>query len=159
MRANTEGKPTPGRTGIDACVTPPSSEGCSEGILDTEAQPKDIVSSAFQPPTPQNTLELLPDLSNIQALDMPPNAPEELSFSDSAYSSTCLSTSQADITPSKAAASAMTKPTESQYSHLPVEDYGTDGLIPPELSFESYDITADLNDPIFDWWPNSDAHG
>jgi hypothetical protein len=158
-RANTEGKPTPGTTGIDACVTPPS-EGCSEGILDAKSEQKDVVSSACRPPTPQNTLEMLPDLSNIQASDMPPSAPVELSFSDSAYSSTCLSSSQADMTPSKVQGSSVTKPSDGQYSHLPIEDYGSSGFVQHDFCLDAFDITADLNNNLFDdWWANSNTEG
>lgn len=154
------GKSTPIGTG-NACATPPSSDGGLEEIVEpSRAESKDIVSSAYRAPTPQNALQDLPDLGDIQALDMPPNITEDFSFSDSAYSSNGTSSSQVITTPPQVRESAVAKSLDRHYDKLPMEDYGSNSFA-HDLSFEeSYNnITLDMNDPNFDWWINPSSEG
>jgi hypothetical protein len=157
--ANKGGKPTPESAAIDACVTPSSSEGPSEEALDSsKAQSRDIVTSIYQAPTPQSTVQYVPDLRNIQSSDAPSKIAENISFSDSAYSSNGSSGSQATTILSQTRELAIAKPSDELYGQFSLRDNGTGVDVDRDLSFEgSYNITLDMNDPDYGWWANLNA--
>jgi hypothetical protein len=92
--ANKDDKPTPESIAIEACATPPPSHGSAEETVDTsKCESKDIVASVYAP-TPESTLQYVPDLRELGTqLKGGPKCAEAISFSDSAYSS-CPSGSQ-----------------------------------------------------------------
>jgi hypothetical protein len=148
------GRPTPVNTG-NACVTPPSEGSLEEAVESSKGQSKDIVSAVYQAPTPQNIIQLLPDMGDIKPMDIPLSGQDDLSFSDSAYSSNGTLSSQVIATSPQGRGAGLGRFSDREINELPIDDYGSNGFA-RGLSFEeSYDnITLDMNDPNFDWWIN-----
>jgi hypothetical protein len=157
--ANKDSKPTPESAAIDACVTPPASQVSAEDAVDpVKVEPKNLVASAYQapPPTPQSTLQYVPDLLDIQSRNMLDKIPENISFSDSAYSSNGTANSQSIPIQSQPKEFLQPKPPGNLYSKVPLGDNKIAVADLQDLSFDdAYNIPLDLNDPAFDaWWEN-----
>jgi len=158
---NKDSKVITDSTAADVCVTPPASQMSAEDAVDpVKTEPKNIVESAYQapPPTPQSTLLYVPDLRDRH---MPAKMPENISFSDSAYSSNGTATSQGCPTQSQTRECVQSKPPGDLYAQFSLGDLVSGRNVNEDLSFgESYNITLDMDDQDFNsWWENLESEG
>lgn len=152
--ANKDDKPTPDSTAIEACVTPPASQGSAETVDTSKCESKDIVASVYAP-TPESTLQYVPDLRDLGTqLKGGPKCAEATSFSDSAYSS-CPSGSQPATASFQTQESEIAKPSDESCGQFSFADGGTAGELFSELSGGFYAMP--LTDADFNFFDNLDG--
>jgi hypothetical protein len=161
---NKDSKVITDSTAVDVCVTPPASQVSAEDAVDPlKTEPKNIVESAYQapPPTPQSTLLYVPDLRDLRSRHMPAKIPENISFSDSAYSSNGTATSQGFPTQSQTRECVPLKLAGDLYAPFSLGDHARSMNVNQDLSFdESYNIPLDMTDQDFNsWWENFESEG
>lgn len=161
---NSDSKVITDSTAVDVCVTPPASQASVEDAVDpVKTEPKNIVESAYQapPPTPQSTLLYVPDLRDFQSRHVPAKLHENISFSDSAYSSNGTATSQGFPTQSQTRECVQSKPVGDLYVPFSPGDHARGMNVNHDLSFgESYNITLDMDDQEFNsWWESLESEG
>jgi hypothetical protein len=90
---------------------------------------------------------------------VPAKIPENISFSDSAYSSNGTATSQGFPTQSQTRECVQSKPAGDLYAPFSLGDHARGMNVNQDLSFgESYNITLDMDGQDFNsWWLESEG--
>jgi hypothetical protein len=154
----------PNRATEDAMTTPTSSQEALEEKKDLDtSQHKSMLDCIFQPPTPQSTLQYLPDLRGSEASQPSSNKPG-VSFSDSGYATTTdASVCPLERTPSLNPASSTPRSSNVdllQYSAgEPIQARDLFPGLPFDDNFNNFAISLDSNDVFDEWWAKTNGNG